>query len=147
MERGNLYPNHLARNRCYRRGEKQGDGMKAIIIKNESGVSLIETVIALVLLGVFGATFLGALGTSSKARLIADEQASARILAESQMEYIREQDYAFDYEVPPPGEDYPGYSSIIDIDPMRNGNIEKITVTIMRHDKEITSLESYKVNR
>jgi hypothetical protein len=43
--------------------------------------------------------------------------------------------------------DYPGYSAAIDVDNMRNGNIQKITVTIRHHDRDIETLESYKVNR
>ncbi len=121
--------------------------MKIFRIKSERGVSLIEVIIALALISIFGATFLGALGTSSKARLIADEQTSARILAESQMEYVREQPYYLSYDPAPIPDEYGGYTVLINIDPMRNGNIQKITVSILRRGKEATSLESYKVNR
>ncbi len=116
-------------------------------MKRERGSSLIETIVALALLGIIGVSFLGATATSSNTRLIADEHASARILAEFQMEDIKKQTYAFSYDpVPiPPG--YPGYSAVIDIESLRNGNIQKITVTIMHHNKDITKLESYKVNR
>ena len=115
--------------------------------KSESGASLIETVVALALLGVIGVSFLGALATSSNSRLIADEHASARILAESQMEDIKKQTYAFSYDPVPVPADYPGYYAVVDIDNLRNGNIQKITVTIGHHNRDITSLESYKVNR
>jgi type II secretory pathway pseudopilin PulG len=116
-------------------------------MKSETGSSLIETVVALALLGIIGVTFLGALATTSNSRLIADEHASARILAESQMESIKKQTYASSYEPVPIPMDYPGYSAAIDVDNMRNGNIQKITVTIRHHDRDIETLESYKVNR
>ena len=60
-------------------------------MKGEKGISLLETVVALALLGIIGVAFLGALATTSNSRLIADEHVSARILAESQMEDIKKQ--------------------------------------------------------
>jgi len=116
-------------------------------MKRETGTSLIEAVVALALLGIIGVTFLGALATSSSARAIADERTSARILAESQMEDIRKQDYAFSYDVTPIPTEYASYSTQIDIDNMRNGNIQKITITVRHKNKEVTTLESYKTNR
>jgi len=116
-------------------------------MKSERGTSLIETLVALALLGIIGVAFLSALATSSNARLIADEHASARILAESHIEDIKKQTYAFSYDPMPVPVEYPGYSAVIDIDNLRNGNIQKITVTIRHHDRDIETLESYKVNR
>lgn len=120
---------------------------KATTVKSEIGTSLIEVLAALALLGIIGVTFLGALATSSNARLIADEHASARILAESHIEYIMKQTYAFSYDPMPAPAEYPGYSAVIDIDNLRNGNIQKITITIRHHDRDIETLESYKINR
>ena len=116
-------------------------------MKGEKGTSILETIVALALLGIIGVSFLGALGTTSNSRLIADEHTSARILAESQMENIKKQTYAFAYDPVPVPAEYPGYAAVIDIDTMRNGNIQKITVTIRHHDRDIETLESYKVSR
>ena len=116
-------------------------------MKGETGSSLIETMVALALLGIIGAAFLGALTTSSNTRVIADEHASARILAESQMESIKPQTYAFSYDPVPIPAEYPGYTAAINVDNLRNGNIQKITVTIRHHSRDITTLEGYKVNR
>ncbi|MFC1902238.1 prepilin-type N-terminal cleavage/methylation domain-containing protein [Chloroflexota bacterium] len=116
-------------------------------MKNERGSSFIEAVVALAILSIIGVGFLAALATTSSTRLIADEHASARIIAESQMENIKKQTYAFSYDDIPVSADYAGYSATLDIDNLRNGNIQKITVTVRHHSKDITSLESYKVNR
>ena len=116
-------------------------------MKSERGTSLIETVVALALLGIIGVAFLSALATTSNTRLIADEHASARILAESQMEDIKKQTYAFSYDPAPLPPVYPGYSAVIDVNNLRNGNIQKITVTIKHRGRDIETLESYKVNR
>lgn len=116
-------------------------------MKSEIGSSLIETVVALALLGITGAVFLGALATSSNSRFLADEHTSARIIAESQMENLKKQTYAFSYDDVPIPAEYPGFSAVVDINNIRNGNIQKITVTIRHHDEDIEALESYKVNR
>jgi type II secretory pathway pseudopilin PulG len=116
-------------------------------MKGERGTSLLETVLALALLGIIGVAFLSALSTTSSARLIADEQASGRILAESQMEDIRQQEYAFSYEPPPITDEFAGYSTQVTVDNMRNGNIQKITILVRHRSKDITTLECYKANR
>ena len=116
-------------------------------MKSEAGTSLLETIVALALLGIIGVAFLNALATTSNTRLIADEHASARILAESQMENIKKQTYSYSYSPVAVPTDYPGYLAIVDVDNLRNGNIQKITVTIRHHDRDVETLESYKVIR
>ena len=116
-------------------------------MKSERGASLIETLVALVLLGIIGAAFLNALAMTSNARSLADERASARIIAESQTENITKQDYNFSYDTIPIPDEYGGYSADVVVDPIRNGNIQKITVTISHHNRDVTTLESYKVKR
>ena len=128
----------FTRDLCRRQGEE---------MKSEKGASLIETMVALALLGIIGVTFLMVLATTSNTRFIADERASARILAESQMENVRKQNYAFSYDPVPIPDEYASYSAVIDVDSMRNGNIQKITVTIKHKSREVTTLEGYKVNR
>lgn len=116
-------------------------------MKNEIGSSLIETVVALALLGIIGVAFLSALTTTSNSRLIADEHVTARLLAESQMEDIKKQTYSFSYDPVPIPAAYPGYSATINVDNLRNGNIQKIAVTVRHHDHDIETLEGYKVSR
>ena len=116
-------------------------------MRSERGSTLVEAVVALALIGIIGVCFLSAVATSSSSRLIADESTSGRILAENQMEEIRKMNYALTYDPIPISDEYAGYSTMIDVDPFRNGSIQKITVTITHRDKEVASLESYKVNR
>ena len=116
-------------------------------MKGEKGSSLIETIVALGLLGIIGIAFLSAVATASNSRLIADEHASARILSESQMENIKKLAYSFSYDPATIPSGYAGYSAVIDVDNLRNGNIQKITVTIRHHNRDISKLESYKVSR
>ena len=59
----------------------------------ERGVTLVETLVALALMGIIAAAFLGGLATVSKATFIVDEQAMAENLARSQMESVKSESY------------------------------------------------------
>jgi hypothetical protein len=61
--------------------------------KREEGISLVEVLIALALLGMIAAGFLMAIFTSMKASFIADERTTAESIARSQIEFVKEQDY------------------------------------------------------
>jgi prepilin-type N-terminal cleavage/methylation domain-containing protein len=69
------------------------------VVKSERGFGLIEALVAIALLGIIAAAFLGAIATASKAILIADERTTAESLAKSQLEYVKERDYIYDENV------------------------------------------------
>jgi len=118
-------------------------------------MTMIEALMALVLLGLIAAAFLGALGTATKATLIADEQTTAESLARSQLEHVKTLNYVdgdgtqYAAAAVPPGEDYSFYSFTIDAEPLYGSDdgIQKITVTVNHYDKEVVTLEGYKVDR
>jgi len=125
-----------------------------IFTSRESGVTLIEAVVALAILGTIGVTFLSGLATTSKAAFIADEQATAESLAQSQMEWVKNAGYSYNAtaysSAPIPGsKDYINYSVTIAAEPLHNpdGGIQKITVTVKRSDEGVIKLEGYKVDR
>ena len=57
------------------------------------GITAIEVLIALALVGVIAIAFLSGLSTASMALIIADERATAESLARSQLEYVKNQPY------------------------------------------------------
>jgi prepilin-type N-terminal cleavage/methylation domain-containing protein len=116
-------------------------------MKNEKGYSLIEVLISIVLLGIIVTAFLSALISSSNAMVTADKLATAKNVAESQMEFVKKQQYALTYSPAPIPAEYEGYSAAITTQTMRDSNIEKISVLVKYHNLDVITLEDYKVKR
>ncbi len=128
--------------------------ISGIFTSSESGVTLIETVVALAILGTIAVTFLSGLATTSRAAFIADEQATAESLAESQMECAKNVNYSYEATeyspAPIPSDkDYLNYTAAITAEPLYNPDdgIQRITITVKRSNKEVIKLEGYKVDR
>jgi len=117
----------------------------------ESGMALLETVVALAILGTIAVTFLSGLVTTSKAAFTADERATAESLAQSQMEWVQSANYTNQYPPAPipSGKDYINYSANITVAPLdgADDDIQKITVTVSRSGEGVMILEGYKVDR
>lgn len=131
-------------------------------MKNEKGFSLIEMLLSIALLGLIATVLITSLAITSKGLLIADERETAKNLAESQMEYVKEQLYinysVLEHDVYPISTTIstPGYSvncTAVPIDPVTHEpfnddlGLQLITVTIKHNDKEVITLEGYKVDR
>jgi len=148
-----------------------------IFTGNSRGIGLIEVLIALAILGVVAVAFLSGLSTSLKAVFIADERSTAVALAQSQMEYVKSENYSaisgWAYTVtisthsystdpqwpedpPPLSSDYSGYcvkaeSGQIDGATAEADGIRKITITVYHNEdcagEEVLTLKDYKVKR
>jgi len=146
------------------------------LMKKEKGFTLIEVLVALLILAIIGTGLLMALTIASKAIIIADERTTAESLARSQMEHVKNQDYStinvdWDYTVTdsgPSSSDPPdwwvsapppsvpdGYNANVSAtplpDPENPGSdlvgIQKITVTVSHLGDPVITLEDYKVDR
>ena len=130
---------------------------KRRIARNESGFTLVEVVISIMLLGIVTAAVFTGLGTASKALLQNDSRQTAKNLAETQMESVKNQTYVLG------ASSYPkettslaqqsGYDATISVingwlipnPDTRDSSIQKIVVTITRSGVVIYTLEGYKV--
>jgi type II secretory pathway pseudopilin PulG len=124
-------------------------------MNGERGISVVEMLIGLMLLGVLAVAFFGGLSASLRAFFLADELETARNIAEKQMEYVMELDYATSNQYTPAdiSTDYPNYTvnnPIIAVDVTPEGSnvhIQKVAITVY-HDSEpepVITLEDYKV--
>ncbi len=115
------------------------------LARDEKGYSLIEVVISLALLGLIGVGILNIMSIASRATFVIDERQTADNLAETQMEYVKSQGYASSYTPAPIPAIYAGYTVTVDVSPLQDSNIQKITVTARHQDKVVIELEGYKV--
>jgi len=135
-------------------------------MKSEKGFSLIETLVALALLGIITVGFLGGLGTTFIASAVGQERVVAESLGKSQLEYIKVQNFvpAASYT---PGDPESCYQPIdIPDDLVDKGydieinapqtvatpggdkfELQSINVVIERDGEEILTLSDYKTGR
>jgi len=129
-------------------------------IFSEKGFSLVENLVAMVILGIIGLVILTGLFIAARSNIISNEQTRAESLARSQIESIQNQTYSpadppVYSEISIPA-DCQGYSFAtplaVRLDPAEDGlgsddGLQKITVTVIRNSKTILTIEDYKVNK
>jgi Tfp pilus assembly protein PilV len=115
-------------------------------LRQEKGTALLEVLVSLALMGIIGVLFLSGAQNSAKARLQADQRASAKILAESIIDSVKKLPYSASYEVTVPPE-YPGYTATLTADYLASSDIQKLTVVVSHGSRTLFTLENYKVDR
>jgi|WetSurMetagenome_2_1015567.scaffolds.fasta_scaffold585502_2 prepilin-type N-terminal cleavage/methylation domain-containing protein len=119
------------------------------ILSGEQGMTLVETLVAIAILGVSVAAFILALSAGSIAVRMQEEDAQAQGLARSQMETIKAAAYdstgASYSTISAPA----GYSLSLSTNSAlySNSNIQKISVTVLHNGASVYALEGYKVDR
>ena len=129
-------------------------------IGHECGISLIESLTAMAILGIVAILFLTGMSTSSKAIMVSQNRVVVESLAKSQLEYIRNQEYDVDNNPPLytelPADDIPAnYAVTITaerLDPVDDGTenddgLQKITIVVTHNGAPEFTLEGYKMNR
>ncbi len=118
-------------------------------ISSENGFTLVEMLVAVAILAVMGVGILAAMTLSSKVLISTDNSETAQNLAVAEMEYIKSLNYNtnhydFDANLIPSGS---GYTVTVTNppEPLQDGNLQKITVTISRNGTTVTTLEGYKI--
>ena len=120
-----------------------------ILIQGQKGLGLVESLVAVAILGTAVTAFIVALSAGSIAVREQEEQVVAQGLAQTQLEYVKS--YSYDAEATAyPTVDMPeGYAISVEVSsvPDTDADIQKITVTISRQAEDILAVENYKVNR
>ena len=140
---------------------KRNSGKFKSIHHHESGMMLVEALVALAVLGLTAAVFLNGLAITAKSNLISNEQSQAGSLAKNQMESIKAHSY-IDFSVPGHEEydvitaptNYTIQVTTVPIDhdtgqplPSGDNGTQKITVTVTHQGKTVNTITGYKVNR
>jgi len=126
---------------------------------DQGGLTLVETLVALGILGFIGVGFMTALSTGFRSEAIKEEQVLGHNLVRAALEEIRSQDYLdsaspspYTITVPLPA----GYSISVDTqdfcwpppDPCTpDGNLQKNTATVSRDGDIVVTVEDLKARR
>lgn len=122
------------------------------------GMTLVEVLIALGILGLVGITFLLGLETSARGVIVGQKHVTAESLAKSQMEVIKGWEYDStnnppNYQAAKLTEIPDGYDITIEavrLDPKGDGTenddgLQQITVTVTYNGNQVFTLDGYKV--
>ena len=123
--------------------------LKKLNNRKERGIALVESLIAVAILGGGVLAMILAMSGGALAARENNQQVTAQSLARSQMEYTK--DYAYDSG----SSTYPtissptGYGISVGVSAVPGGDsaIQKITANITRDGMVIMTVEDYKVNR
>jgi len=122
-------------------------------MKGEKGFTIIETLVALALLGIIAVALLSGVATASKASSIANERAIAESLVHSEAEYVKScayQDSASEYPVDPSltvPDSWTVPPPVVGLVHATDDGIQEVTVTAEHNGEEVLSLKIYKVDR
>ena len=117
--------------------------------QDQRGLGLVETLVAVAILGTSVVAFVAALSAGSIAVGEQDEAVVAQSLVQTQLEYTKS--YPYDPEATTyPTVDVPeGYIISVGVAsiPSTDADIQKITVTVSRGSETIMTVANYKMNR
>jgi hypothetical protein len=119
---------------------------------SEKGISTLEVLLAIVILGLVGVCFLGGVGTGTKATVITRDQAIAESLVRSEAEYIKGCGYqygALEYLVDPTLTMPAEWAVSTYVEPVHSSDdgLQEVTVSAQRQGETILSIVIYKVAR
>lgn len=121
-------------------------------MRKQQGFTIIEILVAMSILGIVAIGFLNALTTSSQAAVKAQQMDAGRVIAESQMEWVKSQSFSSTGNYTANSSlmtEYPGYSVTIAAETaaQRDSSIQKVTITVSYNGKLITQLQDCKAKR
>jgi len=127
--------------------------VRALFLGRERGSTAVEAVLGVAILGLLGATFLGAVATETKVTAASSESAIAESLVRSELEYVKM------YAYQPDASEYPVDPSLTipagwtlpnpTVEPVHatDDGLQKVTATAVHQGRTIISVVMYKMNR
>jgi len=122
-------------------------------MKSESGSSLMETLVALAIVGIVAVIFLSGITTTTKANSIGDKKATAESLVFGEIEYVKNYAYQYDaadYPVDPALTIPEGWVvplPVVALVHATDDGVQKVTVTAQYDGESVLSVDVYKVDR
>ena len=122
---------------------------KLEVLQDEKGLTIVESLIAVAIVGVTLVAFAVALSTGSLAVWESDQEVTVQSLARTQMEYIKGYLYDPDATTYPTVNTTDNYSISVAVSstPDADSDIQKVTANISQSGQVLLTVEDYKVNR
>lgn len=119
---------------------------------SEKGISTIEVLLGIVILGLVSVCFLGSVGTGTRATIITREQSIAESLVRSEAEYVKGCTYQYDtseYPVDPTLTLPEGWTVPTYVESVHSSDdgLQKVTITAEHQGETVLSIVIYKVAR
>lgn len=117
--------------------------------RSEAGLSLVEALVAIAILGGGVLTMILAMSGGALAVQENGQEVTAQSLARTELEYIKNYTYEPGVTTYPAISVPEGYGISVNVSAVPGGNtkIQKVTVSITRDSTVIMTVEDYKVNR
>jgi len=117
--------------------------------RGQKGLGLVETLVAVAILGTSVVAFVVALSAGSIAVSEQDEEVVAQGLAQAQLEYTKSCVYDTGASTYPAIAAPEGYTISVAVSsvPGTDADIQKVTASIFRGGENVLTVENYKVNR
>ena len=116
---------------------------------HEKGFTLVETLVAVAVMGTAAVALLAALSTGSIAVAIVEEKVTAEGIARSQLEYTQSLPFqvapAIYFTTTPPA----GYGVTAEAFPVAgtDDDLQRVVVTVYHQGAQVRTAEAYKMNR
>ena len=116
------------------------------LLEEQKGMTLIDTLVALAILGAIGIAFMNALSTGSRTSGHLDDVATAERLVRNQLEGIRNASYditaPYEYSIV----DHPAnYPVSVDVESNGDNTLQDITITVSHEGETLVTLDTFKV--
>lgn len=122
-----------------------------ILVQDQKGLGLVESLVAVAILGSSAVAFAVALSAGSIAVREQEQQVVAQSLVQAQLEYVKSYNYDPEATTYPTVGTPEGYSVSVAVGSIPESgddtDIQRITATVSRGGDNILNVEDYKVNR
>ena len=122
---------------------------KLDLLQDEKGLTLVELLVALAIVGTTLIAFALALSTGSLAVRESDEEVTVQSLARTQLEYTKAYPYNSAATTYPTVNTTDNFSISVGVTaiPATDSNIQKVTANVSQNGLVLLTIEGYKVNR
>ena len=116
------------------------------LLREQKGMTLIDTLIALGILAAVGIAFMNALSTGSSTSGQINDVAIAERLVRNQLEDIKNASYDVTAPYEYPIIDHPAnYPVSVDVEPNGDNTLQDITITVSHEEGTLVTLDTFKV--